>query len=146
MRSRIQQSGAFILATVIFLMVVGAVMMYSMTNLAQVTSATSSVAVNGNMALAAAQSGLKYCLARLDTSDCSSSPNLEGISPTPCIVTIADGCTAAPTPSLCFIISTAYCPNSTDPTYGGRKITIRVQKTLGGYQMIPASRQVMTLP
>jgi hypothetical protein len=149
MLNRFRQNGAFLLVTVIFLMVAGGAMLYAVVNLVSVSSATSSVGHNGNMSLAAAQSGLKYCLAGLQTGDCTANPLISGVTAppsAPCTITIAQNCSAAAAPSICAIESTAYCPSSSDAYRGGKKITIQVQKTTDGsvfyYQMIPASRLV----
>ncbi len=152
MQRRFQQTGAFILVTVVFLMVAGGAMLYAMTNLSVVSSATNSLAHNGNMALAAAQSGLKYCLAGLETGDCLASPLIGGITtpaPAPCNIVIVQGCSVASAPAICTITSTAICPNVTpcpnpaEPFCGIKTLSIQIQKTAGGYQMIPASRQVV---
>lgn len=147
MLNRFRQSGAFLLVTVVFLLVAGGAMLYAMANLSTVSSATSSVAHNGNMALAAAQSGLKYCLLQ-PTVDCTSSDllikDLSTPAPAPCKIKVADGCFGA-APGICTITSTACCPNSSpsDPYRGAKKLSIQVQKTAGGYQIIPASRQAI---
>lgn len=137
-----RQTGAFILATVVFLMVAGSVMLYAMTNLSVVTSATTSVTHNGNMALMAAQSGLKYCVAQLEGTDtCTLNPQIMGVSSpdfTPCKIKVVGNCVSG----ICTITSTACCPNSTDSLRGVKKLTLQVQKTTGGIQMIPASRFV----
>lgn len=148
MQKRFRQTGAFILVTVVFIMVAGGAMLYAMANLSTVSSATNSVAHNGNMALAAAQSGLKYCVAWLETGVCTVNPSISGIS---CEITVADGgCNGAVAPLICTVTSTAYCPNSTDANRGGKAVSIQVQKTnyggLANYQMIPASRQILALP
>lgn len=152
-----RQTGAFILATVVFMMVAGSVMLYAMTNFSVVTSATTSVTHNGNMALTAVQSGLKYCVAQLGSGDCTSNPLITGVSSPgfmPCKIKIAvegvgdsdpsDGKCDSTAPSICTITSTACCPSSTDALRGAKSLKIDVQKTTGGYQMIPASRQVVT--
>lgn len=133
------QTGAFILATVVFLMVAGSVMLYAMTNFSVVSSATTSVTHNGNMALMAAQSGLKYCVA-LGSScpDNKTVVNIDGIS---CKIEIDD---ASCVPGICTIKSTACCPNSSDSLRGAKKLEIKVQNINGYYQMIPASRRVVT--
>jgi len=154
MLNRFRQTGAFILVTVIFLMVAGGAMLYAMANLSMVSSATNSVAHNGNMALAAAQSGLKYCLAGLETGDCQVNPIIT-VPPAPCYITVAVApltCSTDAPPLLCTITSTAICPNvatcpnAAAPSCAIKKLSIHVQKTTGGYQMIPASRQVLPLP
>lgn len=152
------QTGAFILATVVFLMVAGSVMLYAMTNLSVVTSATTSVTHNGNMALMAAQSGLKYCVAQLEGEDiCAVNPEIDGVSSpsSPCKIILSItpiNCISG----ICKITSAAYCPKPVpldppdppkcdfDDYYGAKKLTMQVQKTTGGVQMIPASRQVET--
>jgi hypothetical protein len=132
------QTGAFILATVVFLMVAGSVMLYAMSNLSMVSSATTSVAHNGNMALMAAQSGLKYCVA-LGSScpDIKTVVDIDGIS---CKIEIDDGNCAA---GICTVTSTACCPNSSDSLRAAKKLEIKVQNINGYYQMIPASRRVV---
>jgi hypothetical protein len=143
MLNRYRQTGAFILVTVVFLMAAGGAMLYAMSNFSTASSATASLVHNGNMALAAAQSGLKYCVAQLGTGACSN-PAISGIS---CDITVNDGgCNGAVAPLVCTITSAAYCPSQTDATRGAKKLSIQVQKTSGGYQMIPASRQVLPLP
>lgn len=149
MLKRFRQSGAFLLVTVIFLLVAGGAMLYALANLSTVSSATGSVAHNGNMALAAAQSGVKYCLAGLGTGDCAANPLISGITtpaPATCTITIAQGCSVAAAPSICTIESTAYCPTAAEALRGAKKIAVQVQKTTDGtafyYQMIPASRLV----
>lgn len=154
-----QQTGAAILAAVVFLIVAGSVMLYAMTNLSMVSSASTRVAHNGNMALMAAQSGLKYCVAQLENGDCLSDPFTKDISSPnyiPCKIKITiggegdsnqnDGKCDSAAPSVCTITSTACCPNSTpaDSYRGAKSLKIDVQKTTGGYQMIPASRRVVT--
>lgn len=161
MLNRFRQGGAFLLVLVIFLMVAGGAMLYAMANLSTVSSATNSVVHNGNMALAAAQSGLKYCVAQLDTGDCANSPLIGGIStpaPAPCVIEItvggdgndADGACSSVAPAICTVTSTAYCPSAAEALRGARKISIQVQKTEKDgafyYQMIPASRLVLSLP
>lgn len=139
-----RQTGAFILATVVFLMVAGSVMLYAMTNLSVVSSATTSVTHNGNMALMAAQSGLKYCVAQLGSvGACTEYPEITGVSApssSPCKIKVAGNCVSG----ICEITSTACCPNSADSLRGAKKLSVRVQKVGGGIQMIPASRLVMT--
>lgn len=150
MLNRFRQSGAFLLVTVIFLLVAGGAMLYAMVNLSTVSSATNSVAHNGNMALAAAQSGLKYCLLQ-PAVDCTSSDllikDLSTPAPAPCKIKVADGCFGA-VPGICTITSTACCPSSSDNYRGAKQLSVKVQKTTDGsayyYQMIPASRQVET--
>lgn len=149
MLKRFRQSGAFLLVTVIFLMVAGGTMLYALANLSTVSSATNSVVHNGNMALAAAQSGLKYCVAQLETAACTANPEIIGITApgfSPCKVKIVDGgCFTAGT-GICTVTSTACCSNSSsadDPYHGAKKLSIQVQKTAGGYQIIPASRQTI---
>ena len=145
---RTRQSGAFLLVTIVFLMAAGGAMLYAMANLSAVSSTTAAVAHNGNMALAAAQSGLKYCVAQLKTGPCVN-PVITGIS---CDITVTDGgCfVAVASPPTCTITSTANCPSSTDAYRGAKKLSIQVQKTTNGgvpsYQIIPASRQVLPLP
>jgi hypothetical protein len=150
--TRIRQTGAFILVTVIFLMVAGGAMLYAMANLSTVSSATNSLAHNGNMALAAAQSGLKYCL--LVPVGCpDNTPTNLDIPAIPCKITVGRNatCIAASSspPSICTMTSEAICPNVTtcpnaaDPYCGAKKLSIQVQKSIGGYQMIPASRQIL---
>lgn len=150
MLNRYRQTGAFILVTVVFLMAAGGAMLYAMSNLSSVSSTTATLAHNGNMALAAAQSGLKYCVAAGST--CSATPLIDGIStpasaPSPCKITItatpASNCSNAVS-AICTITSTACCPNSADPYHGAKKLKIQVQNTLGVYQLIPASREVVT--
>jgi len=150
MLKRFRQTGAFILVTVIFLMVAGGAMLYAMANLSMVSSATNSVAHNGNMALAAAQSGLKYCVLQLGTGGaCAPSPAITPAPPASCAIVIGDGCFGAATPSVCTITSTAICPNvatcpnAAAPSCAIKKLSVHVQKTTGGYQMIPASRLVL---
>lgn len=149
MLKRSRQRGAFLLVTVIFLLVAGGAMLYAMVNLSTVSSATNSVAHNGNMALAAAQSGVKYCLAGLESGGCTANPLIAGITEpasAACAITLVENCSAAAAPSVCLIESTAYCPNASEAFRGAKKITLRVQKTTDGsafyYQMIPASRLV----
>ena len=161
MNRSIRQTGAFILATVVFLMVAGSLMLYAMTNLSVVTSATTSVTHNSNMALMAAQSGLKYCVARLGSgAACTLNPLIAGVTlsdfpdkiPPPPVINFVP-CKIALTTSgtcsgvgagICTITSTACCPSATDSLRGAKSLKIDVQKTTGGYQMIPASRQVVT--
>lgn len=149
MLKRSRQRGAFLLVTVIFLLVAGGAMLYAMVNLSTVSSATNSVAHNGNMALAAAQSGLKYCLLQ-PTVDCTSNDLLikdSALAPAPCKIKVADGCFGA-APGICTITSTACCPSWSDNYRGAKQLSIKVQKTTDGsafyYQVIPASRQVET--
>lgn len=146
MPTRFRQNGAFLLVTVIFLLAAGGAMLYAMANLSTVSSATNSLAHNGNMALAAAQSGLKYCVAGLETGDCAASPAIAGIAQFPCAITITQGCSLAVPPAICIVESTAYCPSAADNLRGAKKVTIQVQKTTDGsafyYQIIPASRLV----
>jgi hypothetical protein len=140
MLNRFRQTGAFILATVIFLMVAGGAMLYAMTNLSTVSSATNSVAHNGNMALAAAQSGLKYCLYILDTAgggaSCSPYPDSSGITPPPCTITINHTCLSSP----CAISSEATCWSGT-PLQGVKRLKVQAVLSGGRYQMVPASLQ-----
>jgi len=149
MLNRFRQTGAFILVTIVFLMVAGGAMLYAMSNLSSVSSTTTTLAHNGNMALAAAQSGLKYCLYQLEMNTaCTPNPIITPTLPAPCTITIAEGCFApvVPPSTTCTVTSTAYCPDTTDASRGAKKLSIQVQKTTGGYQMIPASRLVLPVP
>lgn len=140
-----RQTGAFILATVVFLMVAGSVMLYAMTNLSVVSSATTSVTHNGNMALMAAQSGLKYCVANGNLC-LTGSLAIAGISAPPsesCAIKVENACSGVG-PQICTIKSTACCPNSSNSLRGAKKLEIEVQNINGYYQMIPASRRVVT--
>lgn len=142
-----RQSGAFILASVVFLMVVGAILLYSMTNLSQVASTTEGLEHNANQAEAAALSGLKYCLAGLETGDCNAAPTIAGISPTPCAVSIIDGCSAAVAPISCTVTSTAYCPSNGAVIRGAKRFTIQVRKSAAtSYSVIPASLVAQPVP
>ena len=141
-----RQTGAFILATVVFLMVAGSLMLYAMTNFSVVTSATTSVTHNGNMALIAAQSGLKYCVANGNLCPPTGALAIAGISAPPsesCAIKVENACSGAG-PQICTIKSTACCPNSSNSLRGAKKLEIKVQNINGYYQMIPASRLVMT--
>lgn len=147
MKTLIRQSGAFILATVVFLMVVGAVLLYSMTNLSQISSTTASIEHNSHVASAAAYSALKHCIYQLDNGACTANPDISGFF---CTITVADGgCNAAAAPFTCTITATAICPSGTlnppdTSMRGAKKLSINVQKSamipVGvSYQMIPAS-------
>jgi len=139
MLNRYRQTGAFILVTLVFVMAAGGAMLFAMSNLSSVSNTTTTLIHNGNMALAAAQSGLKYCA----LVDCPNTPTILAISDSSCVIQVDDGgCNSG----ICLITSTAYCPSSTDPSRGAKKLSIQVHKTAGGYQMIPASRQVLPLP
>lgn len=157
MRNRYRQTGAFLLVTIVFLMAAGGAMLYAMANLSLVSSTTAMVAHNGNMALLAAQSGLKYC-ELLGGAGCpdvlpavpGTARNFAGI---PCVIEVSDGgCDLLPAtpaaPVICTLTSRAYCPNATDPYRGASKLSIQRQKTKtqGGYALIPASRQVLPVP
>lgn len=156
MLNRFRQTGAFILVTLVFLMVAGGAMLYAMSNLSSVSNTTTTLAHNGNMALAAAQSGLKYCLYELDIRACTPVPAITPTLPAPCNITTSVApatCNTDAAPLLCTITSTAYCPSLTDTSTGqvvsyrgAKKLSIQVRKTTGGYQIIPASRLVLPVP
>lgn len=149
MLNHYRQTGAFLLVTIIFLMAAGGAMLYAMSNLSSVSSATAMVAHNGNQALAAAQSGLKYCeiLGGVGCPDVLTVRSFAGI---PCTIEVTDnGCDLIlTTPAICTLTSRAYCPNATDTYRGASKLSIQRQKTLtlGGYALIPASRKSLPLP
>ncbi|MFA7238754.1 MAG: hypothetical protein WC091_01470 [Sulfuricellaceae bacterium] len=160
MKNHFNQAGSFILITVVFVMAIGGAMLYAMANMSNVSSASNTLVHNSNMALAAAQSGLKYCvwqLSRTDAGqgDCQSDPFT---SDTSCKITITatvDGSgapcwTDTSSSIICTIKSTAICPKNdlnNDPYYGKKTISMQIQKkTINGVpytQMIPASRQVL---
>lgn len=142
MQNAIRQTGAVILATVIFLMAAGGAMLYTMSNLSSVTSTTAMLTHNGNQALAAAQSGLKYCL----LTDCPDGPTTVTFDGIPCAIDVSDGgcnCGAPAGAASCTITSRAYCPSATDPYRGAKQLSIQAKKTagIGNCQMIPATRQ-----
>lgn len=145
MPNRYRQTGAFILVTVVFLMAAGGAMLYAMSNFSTASSTTATLAHNGNMALAAAQSGLKYCT----MADCPDVLAIVNFSGTSCTIELEDGgcnCNVPAVSTICTIKSRAYCPDLADATRGAKKLSIQVQRTTGGCQMIPASRQVLPLP
>lgn len=156
-----RQSGAFILATVIFMMVVGAVMLYSMTNLSQVTSSNTALIHNNNTAKAAAQSGLNFVAQQLSAGtpplDCSPGAYVSAdITPHPCDVKYANCCGVE---SICTVSSKAVCGGSpllalthadNSPTTGVKWLTVLALKyhPVGGgdaYQLIPASRRSISM-
>jgi len=136
--SRNRQSGAFILVTVVFLMVVGSIFIYSMTNLSTVASSTTGVVHNSNAALAAAQSGLKYCLYDLGNGG-TCLVYTPGFSPSTCTIafTPPTNCTTA-TPT-CMVYSKAICgAGSTEQAEKWLEVQV-TYSAISGYQMIPAS-------
>ena len=147
MLNRYRQTGAFLLVTIVFLMAAGGAMLYAMANLSSVSSTTAMVAHNGNQALLAAQSGLKYCEGISNCPDVLTVRAFVGISS--CTIEVSDnGCDLLPLPAICTLTSRAYCPDATHPYRGASKLSIQRKKTTipGGYALIPASRQVLPLP
>ena len=145
MPNRSRQTGAFLLVVMAFLIAAGGAMLYAMSNVSSVSSTTTTLAHNSNMALAAAQSGLKYCL----VANCPPPLTVMSFNGIPCTIEVSDGgcnCGTIAVGAICTVTSRAYCPNANDPYRGARKLSIQAQKTTGTCQIIPASRQVLPLP
>lgn len=95
MKNFSRQSGAFILITIVFLMAAGGAMLYAMSNLSSVSSTATTLVHNGNVAQAAAQSGLGFGIyTRMTASGgdrtykiyCNKADISTEIAPTPCAV------------------------------------------------------------
>lgn len=145
---------------VIFLMVVGSLFIYTMSNLSSVSSATQSIALSGDVTLAVARSGLQFGvyvreqkqpLTTALTGAELTYPSSSGITPTPCSITVSESAPASCAVSCVYTVSSLATCYSGTAQLANRRVAMRVRGTKNtaptpdSYQAVPGSIVTVTV-